>query len=311
MGRDEKVACFQKLYDNETLHKALYKKMAANERNGGLKKILNQLADMEAYHEELWGKALRLNGVDPNPRNMEFEIGLLMALRRVWGTALTVKLMEYFEEGIEDRLNRLISETKLKGEEARIVNRIQYDTHMKERELEDAVVGYGRIFSNIRDVVFGMNDGLVELLAVVVGLAAAVNTPEIVLLGGIITAAAGTLSMAGGAYLSTEYEEKIESRDSNGAPLKSAFYVGVMYFIGTLFPLAPFAVGLSGMVGIAVAIIISAVVLTVVSVLIAVASGTSITGRVSKTLLISLGIDAITIIIGLYAKSVLHLPQYL
>ena len=55
--------------------------------------------------------------------------------------------------------------------------------------------------SSIREVVFGAQDGLVSTFAVVAGLAAAGVGPLVVLLGGLVSAVAGVLSMSIGTFL--------------------------------------------------------------------------------------------------------------
>jgi VIT1/CCC1 family predicted Fe2+/Mn2+ transporter len=66
----------------------------------------------------------------------------------------------------------------------------------------------------VRDIVFGMNDGLLSMLSLVSGVAASGAGGQIVILAGIAGAAAGAISMAAGAYISTKsqiefYEEEI------------------------------------------------------------------------------------------------------
>ena len=63
---------------------------------------------------------------------------------------------------------------------------------------------------NIRDLVLGMNDGLVELLGAVTGLSAVyVNNPLLVGLSGLIVGVAGALSMGIGAYVSVRSQRQV------------------------------------------------------------------------------------------------------
>jgi VIT1/CCC1 family predicted Fe2+/Mn2+ transporter len=62
---------------------------------------------------------------------------------------------------------------------------------------------------DVRSATYGMVGSLVEVLAVVVGLAVVLVNPIVVALGGIITASAGTLSMSAGAYLSSKSQRDI------------------------------------------------------------------------------------------------------
>jgi VIT1/CCC1 family predicted Fe2+/Mn2+ transporter len=60
----------------------------------------------------------------------------------------------------------------------------------------------------IRDVVFGFNDGLVTGIGFVVGVTSSLVTAPLVLLTGLAMAAAASLSMAIGAYLSTKSQNE-------------------------------------------------------------------------------------------------------
>ena len=75
----------------------------------------------------------------------------------------------------------------------------------------------GRIerLSSIREIVFGAQDGLVSTFAVVAGLAAAGVGHLVVLLGGLVSAVAGVLSMSIGTFLASRaqrqlYESELE-----------------------------------------------------------------------------------------------------
>jgi VIT1/CCC1 family predicted Fe2+/Mn2+ transporter len=305
---DKKLIYLKDLYENENLHRIVYGKLVEVESSPKLKSALRKLSEIEGRHESLWKRLLEMNGIKPVERDYKLSTVLIVALRRVIGLALTIKLIEYFEKGLESKFDEVKNSMPLNKDEAAIVKVVYDDENLHERKLEEMLVSQGRIINNIRDVAFGMNDGLVELLAVVVGLAAALTTPLLIILGGVIVSVSGTLSMGAGAYLSTEYENSLNKMKDKKDASMSAIYVGVMYFIGTLFPLSPFFLGITGYPGIALSIIITAIVLAITSAVIAIIGEISILGRVSKTLLISLGIDAITIAIGLYARAVLNLP---
>lgn len=70
----------------------------------------------------------------------------------------------------------------------------------------------------VRDIVFGMNDGLLSMLSLVMGVAAAGSSSQVVILAGVAGAAAGAISMGAGAYISTKsqkefFEEEIKRED--------------------------------------------------------------------------------------------------
>ena len=63
--------------------------------------------------------------------------------------------------------------------------------------------------SSIREVVFGAQDGLVSTFAVVAGLAAAGVGTLVVLLGGLVSAVAGVLSMSIGTFLASRAQRQL------------------------------------------------------------------------------------------------------
>ncbi len=90
-------------------------------------------------------------------------------------------------------------------------------------------------------------------------------------------------------------------------PRKSAMYMGVFYIVGSSVPLMPFIFGASGIYAIITSIILTSISLSIVSIIIALISDTSISKRVTKTLILSIGAAAVTITLGTIARSVFHL----
>lgn len=66
-----------------------------------------------------------------------------------------------------------------------------------------------RWLSQIREVVFGMQDGLVTTVGFVAGVHGATADTRLVLLAGLVQMIAGAFSMAAGAYLSTKAEHEV------------------------------------------------------------------------------------------------------
>ena len=68
-------------------------------------------------------------------------------------------------------------------------------------------VGTGRQY--IRDIVLGVNDGLVSIFLLVVGVVGGGLESREVLLAGLAAAAAGAISMAAGEYIATKSQEEV------------------------------------------------------------------------------------------------------
>lgn len=281
------------MYRKELLHRDTFAHFAEMEGNPKIRRLLSLLAEEEVGHANTYLRAAR-----ENPKGYSrMDLQLLFLSRRVLGLGLTMKIMERSEKDLEEKV----------GRHGSTLPRID---ETMENKLKADILGYNRVLSNIRDIFFGMSDGLVEILAAVSGIGAALQSPLLVIIAGSIVAVSGTLSMAGGAYLSTDYENIVgTSKDKKyriSSPSRSAAYVGVAYIFGSLFPLLPFISGMIGTVAIATSILLTAIVLAFTSTLLSIVSDTPILKRLAKTLLITLGIAAITITLGLFARIYLH-----
>jgi VIT1/CCC1 family predicted Fe2+/Mn2+ transporter len=72
----------------------------------------------------------------------------------------------------------------------------------------------------IRDVIFGANDGLVSILALVAGVYGAITESHPILIAGIAGAVAGAISMGAGAYLSSKSEKEVTEKESERKGLR-------------------------------------------------------------------------------------------
>jgi predicted membrane protein (TIGR00267 family) len=69
------------------------------------------------------------------------------------------------------------------------------------------------LLERIREVVFGMQDGLISTVALVSSVAVATSQRYIVIVAGLTTALAGMISMATGSYLSSKAEKELHSAE--------------------------------------------------------------------------------------------------
>ena len=106
--------------------------------------------------------------------------------------------------------------------------------------------------SNLKDIILGGQDGLVNVLGIILGVAAATFQTKIIIAAGLAAAFAESISMAAVAYTSTDaalsyYNTKLKKsslinllKEEYENPKKSAFIVGLSAIIGSLIPLVPF-----------------------------------------------------------------------
>jgi len=103
--------------------------------------------------------------------------------------------------------------------------------------------------ADLREIILGAQDNLVNVLATVLGVAIGSGSTKIVALAGLASGIAEAISMGGVLYTSTCAERDLQRRgNANGAPgadLKDPFRAAVVTFVAALLaaaiPLAPFA----------------------------------------------------------------------
>lgn len=109
---------------------------------------------------------------------------------------------------------------------------------------------FGNSFGSI---VLGINDGLIELTGVLVGLTFVLKDHNLVALSGLVTGIAAALSMAASAFMQARH-------DAKNAP-RAALITGISYIIVVLMLVAPYfvfaklTISLPVMLGIALGIV--------------------------------------------------------
>ncbi len=164
---------------------------------------------------------------------------------------------------------------------------------------------------DLKDIILGGQDGLVNVLGVILGVAAATYDSKIIIIAGLAATFAESISMAAVAYTSTDavlsyYTNKlkktklinlIEKEYEN--PKKSAFIVGLSALLGSIIPLIPFLF-LSVKLGIIFSLILSGLALFLIG---------SIKGSLTKSNWFKSGIQILTI--GMLAALAGYLIGYL
>ena len=123
---------------------------------------------------------------------------------------------------------------------------------------------------NFRDFILGGQDGLVNVLGLVLGVASATFNTHIIIISGIVATVAESVSMAAVAYTSSRaakdyyhsIKHKVYLKDFEN-PLHSAWTVGISTVFGSIIPLIPFFF-FSVKSSIFISLILSALVLFIV-----------------------------------------------
>jgi VIT1/CCC1 family predicted Fe2+/Mn2+ transporter len=101
---------------------------------------------------------------------------------------------------------------------------------------------------SIREVVFGVEDGVVQNLTLIAGMVGGGLSNTVIVFAGAINAIAGVLSMSMGTYLSSKAERDVAAANDHPLPEavgpgRDALVMAGAYAAGAFMPIIPFAFG--------------------------------------------------------------------
>jgi len=214
----------------------LYDALAGIEKEPRRAEAFRRIASNERRHADIWASRLReLGAIVPASGGPRARVRFIILLARAFGTAAVADLVRalegdeealYVAQGVSPEVASIAADER---EHAEIWNRLEAagratgatdpgrdGVAIAERAGSAAEVGQrerwhrtGRS-GTLRAVIFGVSDGLVSNLSLVMGVtAAAADNPSFILLAGIAGLLAGAFSMAAGEYISMQSQREL------------------------------------------------------------------------------------------------------
>ena len=192
----EQVRRWRRYLADEIAEGQVYRDLAAR-RTGVDRDILLGLAQAERRHEEHWRSLLGEENTRRLPRPSLHRV-LLRWLARIFGSVFVLALVQRAESDTPyakdaDATAGMVADERIHEEVVRGL----------------ASRGREQLAGSFRAAVFGMNDGLVSNLALVMGIGATGVAPSVVLFTGVAGLLAGALSMAAGEYVSVRCQREL------------------------------------------------------------------------------------------------------
>jgi VIT1/CCC1 family predicted Fe2+/Mn2+ transporter len=211
---------------------ALYDGLAAIEQDPRRADAFRTIAGNERRHAEVWaGKLRELGAAVPEAGGPRLRIRTILLLARLFGTHAVRDMVQALEGDEEQQYNaqaapEVASIAADEREHAEIWKRLSGSAKAPgagaARPAADAAPGdigtrekWHRVSRSgtLRAVIFGVSDGLVSNLALVMGVAGASSGEgSFVLLAGIAGLLAGAFSMAAGEYISMQSQRELFER---------------------------------------------------------------------------------------------------
>jgi len=208
----------------------VYEALAGVAKDPRLRRRLEVLAATEKRHADAWATILVAGGEDLPARPPRLTAWLLATLARLAGIGPALALAGAAEGQVfRAYLSQVstVSDERAQGVLRRLLPE-ELD-HQSPDEIPEAaaadhraksVVGppdgneadedwHGGGAESIRNVIYGVNDGLTATLGVLSGVGGATIDPRVVLIGGLSAMVASAVSMAGGAYLASKSQREV------------------------------------------------------------------------------------------------------
>lgn len=210
----------------------IYEALAGVASDAGLQRRLKSLATTEKRHAVAWAELLAACGVKIPDRRPRITAQFLAALARIAGIGPALALAGAAEgQVLRSYLNQVtsVSDQRAQGVLRKMLPE-ELDHQSPEYVVEEGgskvpAAGasgangteveveeeewHGGGIESIRNVIYGVNDGLTATLGVLSGVGGASANPRVVLIGGLSAMIASGVSMAGGAYLSSKSQREV------------------------------------------------------------------------------------------------------
>ncbi len=269
---------------NELTEAVIYKQLAAIVKPVAHRDILLRIASEEEAH------AFILKGITGREVSADLErVRWFVTISRIFGLNFGLRLMEN-QEGMAQDIYEILKK------EHPAIERLFHDEQTHEKELLD-MVDEERL-KYVGAVVLGLNDALVELVGVLAGLTLALQNMKLIVVAGLITGIAASLSMAVAAYLAVRQD------DDGKDPLKSALYTGVAYIVTVALLIWPYLVMSNMYVALTIAILDAILIIWFATFYIAVAKNVSFWKRFAEMTILSVIVAALNFGVGLMVHHV-------
>jgi VIT1/CCC1 family predicted Fe2+/Mn2+ transporter/rubrerythrin len=195
-----------------------YERLARKARDEVTRQLLAEISADEFKDSEYWLQKIReLGGEGVESTRASFmnqRVGLMMGILGIRGFFEWAIIAE--DESVEELAIQAgnMSDVATSEEWTRIASDERLHIERMKKEvlgMEGWEMGGG---GGVRDVIFGANDGLVSILALVAGVYGAIAESYPILIAGIAGAVAGAISMGAGAYLSSKSEKEVTEKES-------------------------------------------------------------------------------------------------
>ncbi|MGE9809988.1 VIT1/CCC1 transporter family protein [Ferroplasma acidiphilum] len=315
-----------KFLRDELTDMIFYTYMYRNTEDPELKENFKQLATIENEHANFWGQSLKSSNVDINKITYrKTKYFFMKIIRAIVGKNLIINLLEHGEYQSIKKYKTYLESYKQDDDYKKKVNDLISSEMQHEEIFANKISKSVKNIQKSRDFLYGMSDGLVEVLATLVGLSAIITSHIDIALSGVVVGISGTFSMTLGAYLAqkseSEYKiamlnrkhifsrskgvENMINQYSSEATI-SALNTAVSYITGAVIPILPF-VFFQKYMAVALSVILVFIAQMISNSIVALSLNTPILKSGLRASLLALGAAAATFAAGEIFHIIFHI----
>jgi VIT1/CCC1 family predicted Fe2+/Mn2+ transporter/rubrerythrin len=217
-------------WESEVRMAGVYEALAGVASDARLKRRLTSLAETEQRHADAWATLLDSGAGKSTNHRPQLTARLLAALARVAGIGPALALAGAAEGQVmrsyldqvstvaDERAQGVLRQVLPEELDHQSAEDVAGEPTESRPFAQDAAAGtqapeseewHGGGIESIRNVIYGVNDGLTATLGVLAGVGGASANPRVVLIGGLSAMVASGVSMAGGAYLASKSQREV------------------------------------------------------------------------------------------------------
>jgi len=271
-----------KAQKNEITEYHIYTRLADTIKDKKNSSVLRKIGEDEKRHYEIWKK---YTGIDVAPS--KWQIAKFFWIARILGLTFGIKLMEKGEESAKINYEAISEYIK---DAAKIAKDEDHHEQQLIALIEEEKLDY------VGSIVLGLNDALVELTGALAGFTFALQNTKLIAVTGLITGIAASFSMAASEYLSQR------SEGEGDKAIKSSIYTGTAYIITVILLILPYLLIDHFMAALGATLSIGIAIIFFFNYYISVAKDLNFKERFTEMALISLGVSAVTFLIGVLVR---------
>lgn len=270
---------------NEATEHVIYETLARKIK-GGNAEVLKRISDDELRHYNEWKKL-----TETEVRLNRLAVMKFLVVSKIFGLTFAMKLMEAGEERAEAVYAEITS--KVPETKEILAEELEHEKLLVNM-IDEEKIGY------VGSMVLGLNDALVELTGALAGFTFTLQNARLIGAAGLITGIAASLSMAASEYLSQKSEQGSRS------PSKASFYTGIAYVLTVFLLIIPYFIFANYYMALGATMFVAVSVIFVFTFFVSVVKELSFRKMFFEIIFISLGVAAVSFIIGWITREVLN-----